>query len=48
LGEHRRVGDVVDGDYLQIDAALVRGAQDAATDATEAIDGDASGHGGLS
>jgi hypothetical protein len=45
MGEGRGIGDVVDGDDLQIGAPLVGRAHEAATDAAEAVDGDASGHG---
>ena len=45
--ERLRVGQVVDGDDLEVrDLALVQRADDAATDATEAVDGDLRGHGG--
>jgi hypothetical protein len=46
--EHRGISDVVDGDDLEVCAALVRRAQDAAADATEAVDGDAGRHGRVS
>jgi hypothetical protein len=44
MGERRRVGDVVDGDDLQVGAPLDSGAQDGATDPAEAVDGDSSWH----
>ena len=46
MGEGRGVGDVVDGDDLEIGASLVGRAHEAAPDAAEAVDGDAGGHGG--
>ena len=42
--QRRRVGDVVDGDDLDVGAMLVGGADDASADAAEAIDGDTSRH----
>ncbi len=45
--ERLRVGQVVDGDELEVlDVALGEGADDAASDAAEAVDGDLRGHGG--
>jgi hypothetical protein len=46
MREGRGIGDVVDGDDLQIGASLVGRAHEAAADAAEAVDGDAGGHGG--
>jgi hypothetical protein len=50
VGEEMRegggIGDVVDGDDLQIGASLVGRAHEAAADAAEAVDGDAGGHAG--
>jgi hypothetical protein len=45
LGEHGGIGDVVDGNDVEIGAALERGAQNAAADAAETVDSDASRHG---
>ena len=43
--ERPRVGDVVDGDDLDVRARLVRCAEDVAADAAEAVDPDAYSHG---
>jgi hypothetical protein len=45
MREGRGIGDVVDGDDLQIGASLVGRAHEAAADAAEAVDGDLNGHG---
>ena len=45
VGERLVVGDVVDGDELDVGAGLVRGAEDVAADAAEAVDPDAYWHG---
>ena len=37
------VGEVVDGDDLEVGVLLVGGAQNAASDAAEAVDGDSYG-----
>jgi hypothetical protein len=41
-GERGGLGEVVDGDDLQVAAALQQGAQHIASDAAESVDGDAS------
>ena len=45
LGEGLRVGEVVDGDDLEVGVALEQGAKHIASDAAESVDGDASHEG---
>ena len=45
VGERLRIGEVVDGDDVDVGARGLRGADDVAADAAEAVDADAYGHG---
>ena len=45
LGEHRRLGDVVDRHPLDVGAGLVSGPEGGAAGSSEAVDGYADGHG---
>ena len=44
VGERLRVGEVVDGDELEVGAGRVGGAEDVAADAPEAVDADLHSH----
>ena len=45
VGERLRVGEVVDGDEVDVGAGRLGGAEEVAADAAEAVDADAYGHG---
>ena len=44
VGESLDVGEVVDGDDLEVDSLLQSGAEEVAADAAEAVDTNAGGH----
>ncbi len=45
MRERPGIHQIVDGDELEVGAAIVGGVQDAASDAAKAVDGDTYGHG---